>query len=391
MVRGMCSSSFARPDVIWPLPGNPQNLRAKMPDNNNTALRQATVLVVDDIPANQKLLRETLEPEGFEVLLAGDGTAAIEVAQAAHPDVILLDVQMPGVDGFETCRRLKQSEATRSIPVIFITAREDTASTVEGFKTGGVDYITKPFKAQEVMARLETHLQISRLTHVLQAKNRELEETNEKLRGEIVARKSAEHSLAVAEDSYQLISQIEAERWGLPGFVGRCAATRKMVEDIRKLQPLSTTNVLILGESGTGKELIARALHFGGPRAKGPFIPVNCSAIPRDLAESLFFGHVRGAFSGANNDKKGYFHNAEKGTIFLDEIADLPLALPAQLLRVLASGKLMPLGSSQETPMNVRVVAATNADVQGEIAAGNFREDLYYRLGRDVVEFASFR
>ena len=362
-----------------------------MPNDTGTSQRQATVLVVDDIPANQKLLRETLEPEGYEVLLASDGGTAIEVAEGANPDIILMDVQMPGMDGFETCRRLKQVEATRAIPVIFITAREDTASTVEGFRAGSVDYITKPFKAEEVVARVRTHLEISRLTLELQAKNQQLEDANEKLRQEIARRETAERSLEVAEESYQLVSKIEAERWGIPGFIGSSPATRKMVEDIRKLQPLGSTSVLIVGESGTGKELIARALHFGGSRAKGPFIPVNCSAIPKDLAESLFFGHMRGAFSGASADKKGYFHNAEKGTLFLDEVADLPLPLQAKLLRVLESGRLMPLGSSQETAINVRVVAATNADVQAEIAAGNFREDLYFRLARYELEMPPLR
>ena len=140
-----------------------------MPNHTGTNQRQATVLVVDDISANQKLLRETLEPEGYEVLLASDGGTAIEVAEGANPDIILMDVQMPGMDGFETCRRLKQVEATKAIPVIFITAREDTASTVEGFRAGSVDYITKPFKAEEVVARVRTHLEISRLTLELKA------------------------------------------------------------------------------------------------------------------------------------------------------------------------------------------------------------------------------
>src|SRR5262249_10500827 len=147
-----------------------RNQPATMPNHSGTGQRQATVLVVDDISANQKLLRETLEPEGYEVLLASDGATAIEVAEGANPDIILMDVQMHGMDGFETCRRLKQVEATRNIPVIFITAREDTASTVEGFRAGSVDYITKPFKAEEVVARVRTHLEISRLTLELQAK-----------------------------------------------------------------------------------------------------------------------------------------------------------------------------------------------------------------------------
>ena len=151
-----------------------------------------TVLVVDDIPANRNLLRETLEPEGYEVLLAPDGEAALKVAQRARPDVILLDVMMPKLDGFETCRRLKQNEVTREIPVIFITAQEETQSMIEGFRAGGVDYLTKPFKAEEVLVRLKTHLQNSRLTRVVLEKNRELEAANERLRQEIARREQAE-------------------------------------------------------------------------------------------------------------------------------------------------------------------------------------------------------
>ena len=350
-----------------------------------------TVLIVDDIAANRKLLRKTLEPAGYEVLLAPDGETALRLAPQTRPDVILLDVLMPGLDGFETCRQLKQHEETRDIPIIFITACDETGTMVEGFRAGGVDYLTKPFQAEEVLIRLNTHLENNRLTRMVLEKNRALEEANERLRHEIVSREKAEQLLQTADHQLSLISETEAERWGIPALVGTSPTMAKIIADVRKLQPLPSTNVLIVGESGTGKELIARALHFGSPRAKGPFLPVNGSAIPGELAESLFFGHVRGAFSGAAADKKGYFENAHGGTLFLDEIADMPLNLQSKLLRALESGRILPLGAAREKAVDVRILAATSADFQAEIAAGKFRQDLYFRLARFVAEVPPLR
>lgn len=354
-------------------------------------VKHGTVLVVDDILANRNLLRDTLEPAGYEVLLAPDGETALKVCQRAQPDVILLDVMMPGLDGFETCRRLKQPEENRNIPVIFITARDETMAMVEGFRAGGIDYVTKPFQAEEVLARLKTHLDNSRLTRMVTQQNAELAAANELLRQEIARRERAEESLQTADRQLSLITQIEAERWGIPSLVGTSPTMEKIVEDVRKLQPLASTSVLIIGESGTGKELVARALHFGSPRAKQPFLPVNCSAIPGDLAESLFFGHVKGAFSGATADKKGHFENAHGGTLFLDEIADMALPLQAKLLRVLETGRVLPLGAATELAVDVRVLAATNADLPSEIRAGRFRQDLFYRLARFVAEVPPLR
>ncbi len=350
-----------------------------------------TVLVVDDIPANRNLLRETLEPQGYEVLLAPDGETALKVALRATPDVILLDVMMPGIDGLETCRPLKQSEQARSIPVIFITAMGETKAMVEGFQAGGVDYITKPFQADEVLIRVHTHLKNARLTRLVTEQNTELQAANEKLRKEIARRETAEASLETADEQLSLISQLEANRWGIDGLIGKSNTMAKILDDLRKLQAHPSTSVLIIGESGTGKELVARALHFGSSRAKGPFLPVNCSAVPAELSESLFFGHVKGAFSGAASDRKGYFQNAHGGSLFLDEIADMPLPLQAKMLRVLESGKILPLGADKEQSIDVRVVAATNADLQGEIAAGKFRQDLYFRLARFVAELPPLR
>ena len=339
---------------------------------------QATILIVDDVPANRELLRQTLEPAGYEVLLAPDGPTTLKVAVRASPDLILLDVMMPGLNGYETCRRLKAGDATHAIPVLFITAQHETPDVVEGFRAGGVDYITKPFQTEEVLARVETHLKISRLTGALQRKNSDLE-------AEMARRERAEDALATADARLSLLSEREAERWGVAGMLGQTGTFAKIVENIRKAQQAGNLGVLITGENGTGKELIARAIHFGGPRAKGPFIPVNCSAIPRDLAESLFFGHLKGAFSGAHTDQKGYFELAHGGTIFLDEVGEMPMALQPKLLRVLEDGRVTPLGATREKQVDVRVVAASNVDFQKKIAAGEFRQDMFFRLARFTV------
>ena len=362
-----------------------------MPDPSPmNEMQSGTILVVDDIAANRNLLRETLEPQGYEVLLAPDGESALKVAPRARPDVILLDVMMPGLNGFETCRRLKASEGTRAIPVIFITAISETPSMIEGFQSGGVDYITKPFRTEEVLIRVQTHLQNARLSRLVLEKNLELEKANEQLRREISRRERAEASFETADEQLSLISELEAARWGVNALIGTSRTMAKIVESVRKLQS-HTTPVLILGESGTGKELIARALHFGGARAKGPFLPVNCSAVPAELWESLFFGHVKGAFSGATENRKGYFQNAHGGTLFLDEIADMPLPLQAKLLRVLETGSVLPLGAACEVEVDVRVISATNADLQAEITSGKFRHDLYFRLARFVTELPPLR
>ena len=336
-------------------------------------LMGAEILIVDDVPANLNVLRQSLEAKGYDIIIATSGQSALKIAARTQPSLILLDIMMPGMDGFETCRRLKSDERLLDIPVIFITAKDETESLVEGFRVGGVDYITKPFEEEEVLVRVQTHLKNHRLTQELIQKNRELEQ-------EIAMRVQAEDARQTADEKLSLISQREEERWGIEGFVGQSQTIAKILKDIRRLQMTGTTSVLITGESGTGKELIARAIHFGGPREKGPFIPVNCSAIPADLAESSFFGHVRGAFTGATTDRKGYFELADGGTLFLDEIGEMPFELQVKLLRVLEDGSFIPLGGTGEKHVNVRILAATNADLQAKIAEGRFRKDLYFRL-----------
>jgi DNA-binding NtrC family response regulator len=374
-------------------------------NHDDINLLGAEILIVDDQPANLGILARALEGKGFQISIAQNGERAIEIAADTEPSLILLDVMMPGIDGFETCRRLKQLEVTQDIPVIFITAKGETDNIIKGFNVGGVDYIQKPFQVEEVLTRVETHVKLSQLTQLflqssieLAAANRELQEANQKLQQEIErreqaeqARQSAEAARQTTDERLKLISAREAKRWGIEGFIGRSRTIAKILTDVNRLQTTGTVSVLIQGESGTGKELIARAIHFGGPRAKRPFIAVNCSAVPKELAESEFFGHTKGAFTGANTDKKGYFELADGGTLFLDEIGDMPLELQAKLLRVLEDGVVTPIGERRDKKVDVRVLAATNIDLQTKIATATFRNDLYYRLAEFPVDVPPLR
>ncbi len=343
------------------------------------------ILLVDDVAANLSVLTAALEPEGYEILVAPNGGVALKLAAKAHPDLILLDILMPELDGIETCRRLKLDAAAREIPVIFLTARNEMESVVEAFQVGGVDYITKPFRAEEVLTRVATHLRLNRLTRELQEKNRALETRTAELTAEVHRRRQAETALRQADDQLAAISDLEASRWNLAGMVGGSRQMQNVAGEIRRLHQFANTSVLIVGESGTGKELVARAIHFGSARARAPFVPVNCVAIPAELAESMLFGHVKGAFTGAVADRKGYFELAHGGTLFLDEIGDMPILLQVKLLRVLEDGCVTPVGAAEPRKVDVRVLAATNADLQARIASGGFRSDLYFRLARYTI------
>jgi DNA-binding NtrC family response regulator len=337
---------------------------------------------VDDVPANLTVLTSALEPLGHEIFAVPNGATALIVAAKVQPDLILLDIMMPGLDGLETCRQLKQAAATRDTPVIFITARGELENVVEGFRCGGVDYVVKPFQTEEVLNRVATHLRIGRLTRELREKNQTLEARTAELTAEIERRQQAETALQQADDKLSAFSDLEASRGNLAGLIGGSGQLQKIVGEIRRLHQFPNTSVLITGESGTGKELVARAIHFGSARAKAPFVPINCVAIPSELAESIFFGHVKGAFTGALTDRKGCFEMAHGGTLFLDEIGDMPAALQAKLLRVLEDGCVLPVGAAEPRRVDVRVIAATNADLATRIANGTFRQDLFFRLAR---------
>jgi DNA-binding NtrC family response regulator len=336
------------------------------------------ILIVDDTPANLRLLSDALEPQGYEILAAPNGHLALKIAARARPDLILLDVMMPGQNGFEVCRELQSDEATRDVPVIFITAKAEKESILQGFRVGGVDYITKPLQEEEVLSRVATHLRISQLA-------RELQEKNRSLQAEMARREQAERAKARTDERLSTLAAQETRRWDVSGFIGKSKAVRKILEDIHRLHQFNQTSVLITGESGTGKELIARAIHYGSARCNEPFVPVNCVAIPSELVESMMFGHVRGAFTGATMDRKGCFELADGGTLFLDEIGDMPAILQAKLLRVLEDGCVVPVGASEPKRVDVRIVAATNANLREKIEQGAFRQDLFFRLARYTV------
>jgi len=360
------------------------------PPINHAQMRER-ILLADDVPENLSVLTAALEPEGYEILAVPNGAVALSVAAKARPDLILLDVMMPEIDGLETCRRLKQSQATCDIPVIFITARSDMSHVVEGFRAGGIDYVVKPFQPEEILSRVRTHLQISRLARELLEKNRVLEARTAELLAEVERRRSAENALRDADDKLAALSDLEAGRWEASGLIGESAAMQKTATEVRRLHQFPNTSVLIVGESGTGKELIARALHFGSTRARAPFVPVNCVAIPAELAESMLFGHVKGAFTGATTDRKGWFELAHGGTLFLDEIGDMPVTLQVKLLRVLEDGRVTPVGGTQARKVDVRIIAATNADLAARIESGAFRRDLYFRIARYEIATTPLR
>ena len=350
-------------------------------------VRGSRILVVDDTPANLEVLCLALEAAGYEVMFADSGPVALDLATRFGPELILLDVTMPGMDGFEVCRRLQQEDGTCSIPVIFLSARGEVDSVVEGLRNGGVDYVIKPFRKEEVMARVRTQLERVRLLREVVSKNAELEDqarqlaqNNRALQEEIERRERLTSERDELADRLSQLSQLEVERHGVAGFIGRSPAVQAVLEEIDLLRQAHAVSVLISGESGTGKEGIARAIHFGGSRTKGPFVAVNCAAIPGNLAESSFFGHMRGAFTGAHDAHRGYFEQADRGTMFLDEVGDLSLDLQAKLLRTLETGQVTPVGGTQERPVDVRIVAATNRDLATLIAQDRFREDLYFRL-----------
>ncbi len=342
------------------------------------------IILVHENPAVRQELLQILGRAGFEVVTATDCGACLKAADEKKADLVLLDAAHAGEDGCGTCRQLKANSETQDIPVIFVSTFDQPRRVLDGFEAGGVDYITMPFQTEEMLMRVNTHVRLHRLARQLRLKNSLLE-------AEIGRRREAEAALQRADAELSVISEREAKRWGLAGFIGRSTAFQEIVTDIRRLQKFPSTSVLITGESGTGKELIARAIHYGSDLARGPFIPVNCGAIPPEIAESAIFGHCKGSFSGAIADHKGYFEQANQGTLFLDEIGDMPMALQVKLLRVLEDGQLVPLGSTTPRHVHVRLLAGTNANLESAAAAGRFRDDLFFRIARFTIHVPPLR
>jgi two-component system response regulator PilR (NtrC family) len=314
----------------------------------------ARILVTDDERSMREFLEILLLKEGHEVLLAENAAKAIALAKEKDPDLVITDLRLGQSSGLDVLAEVKK--ARPDIEVIMMTAFGTTEIAVQAMKLGACDYIEKPFKG------------------------------NDKLR--VVIQKALEKRQLVAENR-ALRSRLE-DRDRFTQLVGRSPPMREVFTVIEKVAPTRTT-VLITGESGVGKELVARALHERSSRAAAPFVAVNCGAIPEGLLESELFGHVKGAFTGAAQSKAGLFVAATNGTLFLDEIGELPLPLQVKLLRVLQDRRVKPVGGVDDVEVDARIIAATNRDLQAEVKAGRFREDLFYRLNVIQVKVPPLR
>ena len=472
---------------------------------------QETLLLVDDNPNNLQVLYQTLEGKGYKLLIAKNGMDALNIVEKIHPALILLDIMMPGMDGYEVCETIKSKSNLADISIIFLSALDDVQDKVKGFAVGAVDYIAKPFQADEVIARVETHIKIKQLEQSLEKKNKQLEQDNalildsmgegllgidkkglitfinqagteitgwqeaeisgkdfhdvmmhtnaqgqrnpleqnkiyhslqdrvirhtdkdifwhkngesypveytvSAIEGEIdrsslcvvfkniSLRKSREaalnqaletveelkeklqqeNTLLIAEGSHlraessYLQQEIRSEQ-NFGDIIGQSEALKKVLDEVMQVAQTDTT-VLINGESGTGKESMARAVHQFSLRKERPMIKVNCAAIPESLVESELFGHVKGAFTSAISDRTGYFELAHQGTIFLDEIAELSMDVQVKLLRVLQEHEIQRVGSGELIKVDVRIIAASNQNLQKMVEDGLFRMDLFYRL-----------
>ena len=303
----------------------------------------AYILIVEDEEKYRQILRIMLSLKGHRVDEAADGKEALQKIQEENYDLIISDIRMPGLDGMELLARVKELEPP--VPVVFITAYATVDSAVEAMRAGAVDYIPKPFEEERIHLTVERALGISRLISEKEALKKELEE--------------------------KLLPR---------DLVCVSPAMKEILRLVQKVASQRDTTVLITGESGVGKEVIARYLHRISPRKDRRFIAINCAAIPPTLLESELFGHEKGAFTGATSRKRGIFEIAQGGTVFLDEIGDLPLEAQAKLLRVLQDKTIQRIGGTEEIPVDVRIVAATNQDLQELVEANRFRLDLFYRL-----------
>ncbi len=430
-------------------------------ENANSA--SDLILLVDDNPRSLKPLSQILEQAEYRVAVALNGTTAIKQARTLLPDLILLDVMMPGMDGFETCRHFKANDLTRDIPVIFMTALTKTEDKVKGFETGGVDYISKPIAHREVLARVNTHLTNRKLRQRLEREkfrfqtlanaafegivileegriadvNKPFEDmfgfsrsdvlerdilefvtpvcrqmVNEHLRelnsqpseieairrdgshfpAEIQAKTRQQNGQALRIAAIRDLSRQKAmerendalragltDRYKFGSLIGKSQAMQSVYEAIARASASDAT-VLLTGETGTGKELAARTIHELSDRAAQKFVAVNCGAVPETLFEREFFGHRKGAFTGATMDKPGFFDQAAGGTLLLDEIGELSPLLQVKLLRVLQEKEYRPLGDSRSKQVDVRIIAATHKDLKKRLQEGLIRKDFFYRI-----------
>ncbi len=309
--------------------------------------KHQSVLVVDDEPGMVSFLQRSLAQRCGWVATAGSVEEAAELLSRRHFDLIVLDISLPGRSGVEWLHQLRDQGFVGD--VVLMTAYADLETAIDALRAGAADFLLKPFSVAQMLNAVKRCFERSSLRR----------------------------------ENFVLRRELDQRADSIEGMIGKSTSIRDVCARIKRIAPTPST-VLIHGESGTGKELAARALHRMSQRADGPFVPINCAAIAEHLIESELFGHVKGAFTGAAAGREGLFYYARGGTLFLDEISELPLPLQAKLLRVLEERKVRPVGSEQEVPVDVRVVAATNRKLVEEVAAGRFRRDLYYRL--QVVE-----
>ena len=301
-----------------------------------------TILVVEDKESMAAMLKETLESEGYQVVSAGDGLEGINYLKEGKIDLVLTDLKLPQKDGIEVLTASKEENQLR--PVIIMTAYGSVETAVEAMKRGAVDFIAKPFDTDHLLMLIKRAIETQRL---------------------------------MTENI--LLKEEFASKLGLPRIIGKSEKITNVAQIVQKVAPTRTT-VLLIGESGTGKELFARALHNLSNRKEYPFIPINCAAIPRDLLESELFGHEKGSFTSADTKKLGKFELGDRGTIFLDEIGDLDFVLQSKLLRAIETGEIERVGAVKAVHVDVRIVAASNKDLERAVEEKKFREDLFYRL-----------
>jgi DNA-binding NtrC family response regulator len=321
--------------------------------NRRGASGRAGILVVEDDAAMREMLREALEDEGYAVETAPDGRAGVERVRRGGIDLVISDVKMPDLDGLDMLREIKA--ISPSPTVITVTAFGSIDTAIRAVKLGAFDYITKPFEVDQLILSVDKALA-----------ERELRSEVARLRDEV------------------------SRSYRFDNIIGKSAAMQEVFGLIRRIAA-SPASVLVTGESGTGKELVAKAIHFNSPRKTRPFVAINCAAIPDTLLESELFGYKRGAFTDARADRAGLLVEAEGGTVFLDEIAELSPALQAKLLRVLQEREMRPLGAARSERVDVRVVAATNKELAARLKDGSFREDLFYRLNVIQIQLPALR
>jgi len=302
----------------------------------------SNILIVDDEQSYRQLLTLVFESDGHTIRTAANGREAVELVAEEAPDIIISDVRMPDMDGIEMLREVRKTHG--DLGVVFMTAHASVESAREAFKLGADDFVTKPFDVEEL---------------------------------KLIVKRTLEKQELIVEN--RAFKRAQRERGSVKNIIGssaRMQAIYQMIETVAEVQ----STVLITGESGTGKELVARAIHDLSPRAERPFISINCGAFTETLLESELFGYVKGAFTGANTNRKGLFEAANKGTIFLDEIGEMSPAMQVKLLRVLQEKKVRPVGAHEEISVDARVIAATNRDLKKMSVEGTFREDLFYRI-----------